>query len=163
MQEVWKPVKGYEGLYEVSNLGRVKSFPRKGNFHKYPVLLTIHTYKTGYKYVVLSKNGVSTKKKIYRLVAEAFIPNPDNLPQVNHKDENKSNNKVENLEWCTQTYNNQYSKAKKVIQYNRNGEIIKVWSSTREIERVLGIDHTTISYKCRNKNNKEWRYADEQN
>lgn len=159
MQEIWKPIKGYEGLYEVSNLGRVKSFPRKGNHYKEPTILKQSKYKSGYMYVNLNKNRQGKKYKIHRLVAQEFIPNPNKFPQVNHKDENKENNCVDNLEWCTMFYNNQYSKAKKIEQYDKLGNLIAIWTSSRTIERVLGIDHTLIGKFCKDDNNKEWRYA----
>lgn len=98
--EEWKNVIGYEGLYEVSNIGNVRNVRRN-------TLLRLSKTK-GYIQVYLYKNGVKTGLKVHRLVAEAFIPNPDNLPQVNHKDENKMNNRVENLEWCTAKYNSNY-------------------------------------------------------
>ena len=105
MAEVWKDVVGYEGLYQVSNLGRLKSAPRprtKGG------LLKPQYDRKGYLTFGLCKNGKSKMAKIHRLVAEAFIPNPGKLPEVNHKDEQKDNNCVENLEWCTTQYNSNY-------------------------------------------------------
>lgn len=123
-QEIWKPVIGYEGLYEVSNFGNVDSL----NYN--------HTNKRkrriqregrgGYMYVNLHKGGKTVTKKTHRLVAEAFIPNPHNLPQVNHKDENKLNNRADNLEWCNSSYNNKYgNRPRKVLDaYKRNGAIV---------------------------------------
>ncbi len=92
MDEVWKDIKGFEGLYQVSTQGQVKS--RRG-------ILKPYINHKGYLKVCLSKDGVKYKKRVNRLVAEAFIENPLNLPQVNHKDRNKNNNAVSNLEWCT--------------------------------------------------------------
>lgn len=118
MEEIWKPAKGFEGYYEVSNLGRVRSVDRvvaaKGNSEKLikGKLLTLHTNKDGYKRTTLCKENKLFTKFVHRLIAEVFIPNPDNLPQVNHKDEVKSNNCVDNLEWCTAKYNINYGTAK---------------------------------------------------
>ena len=115
--EIWKDIKGYEGLYQISNKGRVKSLGN--NKTKKEKILSPGKHK-GYFYVSLYKNRKEKKYSIHRLVAQAFLPNPDNLPVVNHKDENKLNNNVENLEWCTQEYNVNYSSSngrpgKKVI------------------------------------------------
>ena len=99
--EEWKNVIGYEGLYEVSNKGNVRNVRRN-------TLLKLSKNRYGYIQVYLYKNGIRTVFRVHRLVAEAFIPNPDNLPQINHKNEDKSNNCVENLEWCTAKYNNNY-------------------------------------------------------
>ena len=98
--EEWKNVIGYEGLYEVSNIGNVRNVKRN-------TLLRL-SKNQGYIQVWLYKNGIRAGLKVHRLVAEAFLPNPDNLPQVNHKDEDKTNNRVENLEWCTAKYNTNY-------------------------------------------------------
>ena len=105
MIEEWRPVVGYEGLYEVSNTGQVRSLDRfYYRLHKGKVLSPAKD-RYGYLTVTLNCNGKSKTIKIHRLVAQAFIENPDNLPQVNHKDEDKTNNNVDNLEWCTAKYN----------------------------------------------------------
>lgn len=120
MKEIWKEIEDYEGEYEVSNLGNVRSlnYRRSGEIK----LLKQYTDKKGYKYVRLSKNGKGKIYKIHRLVAMAFIPNPDNLPIVNHIDECKSNNMVSNLEWCTVAYNNTYGTARKRASEKMRGE-----------------------------------------
>lgn len=112
MNEEWRPVVGYEGMYEVSNTGDVKSLPRKcphssgTGVRRVPKrILTCTETEDGYAKVVLSKEGVHRDKLVHRLVAEAFIANPHSLPIVNHKDFNKKNNNVNNLEWCTQKDN----------------------------------------------------------
>ena len=148
-KEYWKSVVGYEGLYEVSNWGRVKSFDTyrkgingsirccKGKIIKY------QKTKHGYLQVGLWKNGQCKHYYVHRLVAEAFIPNPNNLPIINHKDENKQNNIVSNLEWCTYQYNNTYGKMninrnkqkKKILQYDLEGNFIKEWESIAECNR----------------------------
>lgn len=109
-EEIWKPVKNFEGLYSVSSLGRVRSEDRidcRGRFRTGKILLPSALPK-GYLQVVLCKNGKHKTCKVHRLVIEAFLPNPDNLPQVNHKDENVKNNNVKNLEWCDNKYNCNY-------------------------------------------------------
>lgn len=100
MKEIWKNIKDYEGLYQVSNLGNVKSL--KTNKCLY------YSKSKNYLRVGLNKNGIRRGYSIHRLVAQTFIPNPDNLPCINHKDCNGHNNKVDNLEWCTYKYNNSY-------------------------------------------------------
>ena len=156
-KEYWKPVVGYEGLYEVSNWGRVKSL----KFGKERILKQ-NQCMNGYYYVGLSKNGILKRYSVHRLVAEAFIPNLDNLPQVNHKDENKLNNVVSNLEWCTYKYNNCYGtrlervrdkqingkKSKPVLQYDLEGNFIKEWKSTRECDRN-GFRQSNVAACCR--------------
>lgn len=125
MKEIFKDIPGYEGLYQVSNLGNVKSL--RYNKSNRQVILKPKLTKTGYCRVGLHFRGVSKDFYIHRLVAEAFLPNPDNLPVVNHKDENKLNNNVENLEWCTYYYNNKYGtrveKVTKKIECVETGEI----------------------------------------
>lgn len=140
MEEIWKDIKGYEGKYQVSNFGNVKSlnYNQTGNER----LLKPILHHTGYLCVNLCKPN--KKFPIHRLVAEAFIPNPDNLPQVNHKDENKHNNHVDNLEYCTQLYNINFgtrnkriseSLSKKVYQYTLDGKFVKEWKSIIECSR----------------------------
>lgn len=105
--EIWKPIANYEGLYEVSNEGNVRSLNYRHTGKVQVLKLSVNRY--GYLQVNLhSKEGKQKTYKVHRLVAQAFIPNPNNLPEVNHKDENKTNNCVENLEWCDRKYNNNY-------------------------------------------------------
>lgn len=152
MEEFWKDVKGFEGVYQVSNLGRVKSVRRN-------IILKNSIARNGYKRVLLCTNNIQKNYYIHRLVAMAFIPNPNNYPIVNHKDENPQNNSVGNLEWCTQKYNINYgtgiakrarSRSKKVLQFKTDGTFIKEWGSTMDVERNLGFNHTHISACCRN-------------
>lgn len=124
-EEIWKDIKGYEGLYQISNFGNVKSLKREvsngtGTRIIDQRLLSQVTNRYGYICVTLCKNSKYKHCTIHRLVAEAFIDNPDNLPCVNHKDENKQNNNVDNLEWCSVAYNNSYgSRLGKVSNKNK--------------------------------------------
>lgn len=120
MEEVWKDIPGYEGLYQVSNTGEVKSLNYRGSGET--KLLKQSTNKKGYKRVVLCKNRKKKNHCVHRLVAIAFIPNPDNLPIVNHIDECKSNNMVSNLEWCTLVYNNTYGTRNERISKSSKGK-----------------------------------------
>jgi hypothetical protein len=121
--EKWKPVKGYEGLYEVSNFGRVKALTRRvdlGKCHRTfeEHFLSLATDHKGYLRCALSHEGTSKTFKVHRLVAEAFIPNPDNKEQVNHIDGNKTNNRVDNLEWCTRSENMHHACVTKLKRNN---------------------------------------------
>lgn len=136
LNECWKPVEGYEGLYEVSTNGGAKSL----NYNKTgkEKILKPGKNKQGYLYINLWKNGKGKAYKIHRLVAQTFLPNPDNLPCVNHKDENKTNNHYSNLEWCTYkeninwgTANERRSKTK--TNGKKSKAIISINPSTREI------------------------------
>lgn len=117
MNEIWKDIPGYEGKYEVSNLGRVRSL----KFNKTKILKQ-DTNKRGYKRVNLYKNGKKKNYWVHRLVAIAFISNPNNYKEVNHKDENTSNNNVKNLEWCTREYNNNYGTRTKRASESKKGK-----------------------------------------
>ena len=103
--EEWKEIPGYEGLYEVSNKGNVRNVRRN-------TLLRLTKTNYGYIRIDLCKNGIKTSLSVHRLVAETFIPHPDNLPMINHKDEDKTNNRVENLEWCDAKYNINFGTAR---------------------------------------------------
>jgi len=174
--EIWKDVVGYEGLYQVSNLGRIKSYPQKiktklGYYRNVESrILSPGTLEGGYKHVALYKNNNNKSWRVHRLVALAFIPNPLDLPEVNHKDENPSNNKIDNLEWCTPKYNSNYgthiermakSKSRTVYQYTLEGKLIRKWESAREhIE--LGYRRAEVNFCCKGKRkqykNSIWSY-----
>lgn len=182
MEEQWKPVKGYEGLYEVSNTGKVRSLKNsRHNVRKEPLLKKQLLGSWGYPVVALCKDGKSIGTLVHRLVAEAFIPNPNGYDIINHKDEVKTNNLVENLEWCTYKYNNNYGTAKeRAVQTRRNnhndggkmlyqcdrlGNIIKVYDSITSASIATGINVTTLSNCANNKPHCKtahgyiWRFA----
>ena len=134
-KEVWKPIKGYEGLYEVSNLGRVKSTERRGAYGlKENGRIRSLGERNGYRYIALCKDGKYKKQYVHRLVAQAFIPNPENLPCVNHKDESKGNNRVDNLEWCTYRYNSCYGSANEKRAKQKSKPVIATNVATGEKE-----------------------------
>ena len=149
MIEVYKTIEDYPNN-QISNLGNVKN--------KHNRILKDRIDKYGYKVIGLSKDGKQKNLFIHRLVATAFIPNPNNLPQVNHIDENKLNNRVENLEWCSIVYNINYgTRTKKqiksnsipILQYTLEGEFVRKWDSATEIKNKLGFDNSFISKCCR--------------
>ena len=166
MNEVWKPIKGYEGIYEVSSYGRVRSLERmridkKGRRKPIPEkMLKMHDRK-GYDSVTLQDMGRKAIMSVHRLVAMAFIPNPDNLPAVNHRDENPRNNHVDNLEWCTIQYNTNYGngiakqvasmtyKTREVEQLSINGEHIAYFKSLSEASKATGADKSLIMRVCK--------------
>lgn len=142
------------GLYQVSNLGRVKSLSRvvtqwnrfQNITYSIPEKILTPILSNNYYNVGLSKDGKVKTIRVHRLVAEAFIPNPRNLPQVNHKDENKLNNEADNLEWCTAQYNNTYNEHNAKINAKKRKRVYcvdldKYYSSITEAETELGIKH----------------------
>lgn len=155
MKKIWKPIPSFEDLYEVSNDGEVRSInPR----YKDKSVLKQGTHAKGYKQVTLCRKGVQTTVHIHRLVASVFIPNPDNLPCVNHKDEDKTNNNVDNLEWCSYQYNNVYghrlikSALKRGIPV-RCIETGVIYPSAYAAQRETGIWQSGISMCCHGKAN----------
>ena len=164
MQEIWKDIKGYEGLYQISNLGNVKSISKKVK------KLKPFNDKDGYKLVNLYKNKKIKQVRVHRLVGINFIPNPNNLPQINHKDEDKSNNIVSNLEWVSLIDNCNYGTrnqriSKRVNQYDLKGNFIRTWDSIIQIEKEMNIFHSRIIEACKGQRKQiggyKWRYADE--
>ena len=170
MTETWKAIVGYEGLYEVSDQGRVKSL--NYNHTGTEKILKPHKTRDGYLQVSLCKDGHIKRTYVHRLIAEAFIPNPLGLETVNHKDEVKTNNVASNLEWMSQKDNNNYgtrnkrvgeAHSKQVQMFDKQtGELLATFPSAHEAERVTGIDQGNIS-KCCNGNRKSaggyiWRY-----
>ena len=159
--EIWKDVPGYIGLYKVSNYGRIKSLSRKIVRNKNVVnignIIMRQSISNKYYSVMLYKDNTKNRYLVHRLVATAFIPNPENLPQINHKNENKLDNCVDNLEWCTSKYNNNYKnkvkigalKHKKAInQYDKKGNFINSFNSGLDASKSTGINATCISL-CR--------------
>lgn len=155
--EVWKRIDGYE-RYEVSNYGRVRSLDKRdvwGRLRKGKVLKPFHD-TGGYMQVCLRNGDKQCNKNVHRLVAMAFIDNPERLPEINHKDENIENNHVDNLEWCTRLYNARYGTFQKrahitlgkPLMQIKDGEIIAVFSSTLEADRKTGVNHGSISRCC---------------
>ena len=170
--EVWRDVVEYEGLYSVSNYGRVKSLGRNmphptrtGRMHKRRQrIMKLQSHHGGYQFVCLCKSAdnkgwKSQVKAVHRLVALSFLDNPNGLPQINHKDENPRNNTLENLEWCDAKYNNNYGTHAKrlsatlreknydgvmVHQYSLSGEYIATYKSAKEAARVTGVDDSRI-------------------
>lgn len=145
-----RDVVGYEGLYSVTDEGDVISNQRvirngRGEYTRGSIVLKPGYRDGGYRMVVLFRDGVGKSVSVHRLVAEAFIPNPDNLPEVNHKDENPANNRVENLEWCTRQYNIEYSKAKRVAQFDKDGEKLAEYRSIGVAADMTGIGRTSIN------------------
>lgn len=150
MQEVWKDIAGTDGVYQVSNLGNVRKYLKQSN-------------QNGYRVVSFNKKNYL----VHRLVAEAFIDNPNNLPFVNHKDEIKSNNRADNLEWCDQQYNlnyNGHNRCKKIIAVTSDGEI-EYYNSSTQASKKFGISKSAISQALRGKSKtckgRKWFFDDQ--
>lgn len=172
MREGWRDIAGYNNypVYQVSTLGRVISFTRKGSRILKPF------QKHGYLYVALTRNGKRNDFRVHRLVAEAFIPNPDNLPEVNHKDEDKTNNRVDNLEWITPKENANYGNRNRAISQKvkkavarvdpHTGKDLEVYDSVTEAASYIGgASKAHISDCCKGKRKTsggyKWRYLNE--
>lgn len=166
-KEIWAWIDGYEGQYMVSTFGRVISIERiRGNHSKKQnvrkKIKKLSDNGHGYKFVNLWKDNKEEKKYIHRLVAMAFIPNPENLPQINHKDEDKSNNRIDNLEWCNQKYNINYgtfrTRSKSTMLrngnnrgidvYDMNGKFIKTYVFSNEVCKEYGINRRVLYDVC---------------
>lgn len=175
--EIWKDIPGYEGLYQVSNLGNVKSF--KCNKE---ILLKLNTNNVGYYCIGLSNKNTEWFG-VHRLVGMAFIPNPKNKPQINHKNNIKTDNRVENLEWCTGSYNALYgykvgnrtapwlgkfgakhSRSKSVLQFDLNGKFIEEFGGMCEASRKTNTNQCSISRTCHGKqklaNKYKWKFKE---
>lgn len=169
-KEIWKDIKGFEGIYQISNTGFVKSL-RTNNIR------ISGNNGNGYRYVPLSKHGKVKNHYIHRLVALAFIPNPLKKYTVNHSDGNKNNNHVDNLEWATQSENSQHGfdnglikqkkgaknpNSKKIIQFTMDMNFIREYDYIREAEKITGIKSQNIGMACMGKYKQSggfiWRY-----
>ena len=175
ISEEWKDIKGYEGLYQVSNMGRVKSLGRiviRKNGKKLSIkerILNPWISCGGYLQVELHNgSGKRNTPKVHRLVCEAFHENPENKPCVNHIDENKANNEASNLEWCTYEENNTHgsrlariakSLSKPVGQYTPDGQLVKIWQSALEVQRRLGVDPSAIRKVARGEQKTAYGYV----
>ena len=147
--EEWRDIRGYEGLYQISNLGRVKSL--RDNHGKYREKILNPSNRKGYLIVSLCRKGRKREFKVHRLVALHFIDNPNNYSQVNHKDENKENNRVDNLEWCTPKYNSNYGtrtqRASEKITGSKNPMYGKTYSKNPASRKVQCIT-TGKKFNC---------------
>lgn len=183
MNEIWVDIKGFEGYYQVSNCGNIRSLDRviiqsngKKITLKGQIIVQWHN-DLGYAFVGLRKDKVRKTLRVHRLVATAFIPNPNNYPQVNHKDVNPSNNNVENLEWCTQSYNNAYDNANlkrsksrlenyigtPILMFSKEGKFLRKFKGLKFAEKFIGCKHTGHISDCANGKRKTaygyiWRY-----
>lgn len=175
-KEIWLPVKEYEVLYEVSNLGNVRSLGNGNSNNSIKRILSPGLNKSGYLTVVLYKNGKGKSFLVHRLVAEAFLPNWFDYTQVNHIDEDKTNNNVDNLEWCDHNYNCNYGTrnkraaeklsnredcSKPILQLTKTGELVREWPSIHEAGRN-GFEISNICYCCKGNRNHHkgyiWKY-----
>ena len=185
MEEIWKDVVGYEGFYQVSNFGNVKSLNWRG--HGICKNLTPKLLNSGRYAVQLAKGGKTSYFLIHRLVATAFIPNPYGFTEINHIDEDPTNNKVDNLEWCNHLYNvrcflknhpNHSKQRKATAKYGKrlgmqieqltlSGEVVKRWENSRTVYVQTGMSDWSISKCCRGQQKTaygyKWRYANEYN
>lgn len=165
--EIWVDIKDYEGLYQVSNLGRIKCLRRKE-----PIIMRPSADSNGYYRLKLTgRDGKFKSYKVHRLVAQAFIPNPHNLPQINHIDENPANNRMNNLEWCTNKYNCNYGKRTKRISDSQIRKKIPVkcietgveYKTLSEAARATGAMSGHIAEVCRGKRktagNYHWEFV----
>ena len=175
-KEEWKDIKGYEGLYQVSNLGRVRSldhYVKNGHGNRLVHGKILKPYKSSHGYLFVALGKKAKHRSVHRLVATAFIQNPQNLPEVNHKDENKSNNVSSNLEWCNHIYNALYGTCQERLRKHKQTAVemidkdtkivIKTFESMKVAAESLGIHKEQISAVCRKQRKTAggyiWRYA----
>lgn len=177
IQEIWEPISGYEGLYEVSNLGNVRSVDRvvissrQVNRRLKGKLLSPSINNRGYQYVNLVKGGRSKSVTIHKLVALAFIPNPKDKPCIDHINAIRTDNRSENLRWCSHRENQNFPiatskrKVTRVNMYTKKGEFVKQFKSITDAEREIGVSHSNICASCAGRRNEaggfKWEYAKE--
>jgi len=186
-KEIFKDIAGYEGLYQVSNFGRVKSLKNIVKYKNNKIyiykerILNLEECKNGYLRINLQKNKKRKHYLLHRLIAQTFIPNPKNKPTVNHINGIKSDNRIENLEWNTRSENTKHAfriglmkpywlgkfgkdipLSKPVLQYTLNGELIKEWENAKFVERQIGIPSSSICRCCngiaKTVHNFKWKY-----
>lgn len=176
MKEIWKDIPNYEGIYQVSNLGRIRSLDRyykirnsSGTIHYNfckGKILKISKDINGYLHITLYKDANRKIFRVHQLVALCFIENPENKPQVNHIDGNKENNRADNLEYCTIRENHLHAyrtglhvaRKRKCIQKDLSGNIIKIWDSFKQIREELGYDDSAIIRCCKKKQKTSYHY-----
>lgn len=181
--EQWRPIEEFEGFYKVSNFGHIRSLDRVV-ISKRGIPMTFKGKElkcfvatNGYKNVILKKSGIEYPQIVHRIVAKAFLPNPNNLPQVNHKNEVKTDNRVSNLEWCDVSYNAKYKDAQKrrykngggrrkrpVNQFTTDGRFLRTFQSIAEAAKAVGAKQNAITHCCQGRFKTSmgyrWRYAD---
>lgn len=177
--EIWKDIEGYEGMYQVSNMGRARSLdrvkPNSGGQIAKGHILPHSDNGHGYQFVSLWKFNKGRRFYVHRLVASAFVPNPNNFPIINHKDEDKSNNRYDNLEWCTQKYNINYGSRKRrakesfiangnnrpIDVYDMKGTFLKTVDCSNEVCKEIGINRRGLYLACQGvtKSYKGYRFA----
>lgn len=170
MEETWQPIDGFEGIYEISNLGEVKSLERTISYINRWGTETSRTFpscilkpsldKDGYLYVTFKINGKQFHKRVHRLIAEAFIPNPEGKPTVNHKNHIRNDNRIENLEWatydeqCDEVWKNNakvshQEQSKQVYKYSLDNSFIALYPSIREAGKACNLSHRSIMNCCK--------------
>lgn len=161
-KEIWKDIKGFEGLYQISNMGNIKSLGNGKSNNSKERILKPGKNSNGYLHVILYKDGIKKDYTVHQLVGNAFLSNPQGYKELNHKDEDKTNNNADNLEWCSRSYNCSYNdKAKKagkklrkpVIAIEKRTGLILEFASSIEAERETGIAHSSIIKCCKGKMN----------
>ena len=178
MNEIWKDIPEYEGIYQINNFGIVKRIERKSKYRKNvkikEKIIKEYIGTWGYKMVSLYKNNHQKTEFVHRLIAKTFIQNPNNYPVINHKDGNKLNNNINNLEWCTVSHNNKEAyrigikkprvNAKKILQLTKDNKIIKEWNSASEVQKKLGYSQGNICEVCNGRRNSAngyvWKYKE---